>query len=163
MFLRRNGQNDISAQSMTRFSSSQITCKFNLSGKTLGEWDIVVQNPWRWPKVNYEYELHNAFEIKELAAQDPDDGVTEIGKIEDSYLYPNVIRGEREISIEKIPVKVKINIYDRIGNKLKEVEVGYQNNKIDISDLGLTTGIYYVIAEDIATGDTKVLKFLFVK
>ncbi len=156
VFLRRNNTNNIAAQNVVRVNSTQITCKFNLSGVATGTWDVAVQNPWRYPLVNYQYELHDSFtvEVPSIAGK---------SSINESYLFPNVINGERKISIKKMPEKVIINIYDRIGNKLKTAEVTEQNNEIDISDLQLSTGIYFIIAEDIDTGKKKVLKFMFVK
>ena len=160
VLLRKDGESDIKAIETIVIDGHTMQCKFNLSGAALGQWHVVAYNRYRWPHFNYKFIKENIYEVKEA----PDDAAgTEEGKIEDSYLYPNVINGERKISINKIPEKVKIKIYNRIGDKLKEAEVTLKDNEVDISDLSLTTGIYYVIAEDTATGDTKVLKFLFVK
>ena len=160
VLLRKDGESDIKAIETIVIDGHTMQCKFNLSGAALGQWHVVAYNRYRWPHFNYKFIKENIYEVKEA----PDDAAgTEEGKIEDSYLYPNVINGERKISINKIPEKVKIKIYNRIGDKLKEAEVTLKDNEVDISDLSLTTGIYYVIAEDIATGNTKVLKFLFVK
>ena len=159
--LKRDGQSDIWAAEVQVVDAHTIKCKFNLSGKAIGIWHVVAYNRYRWPHFNYKLIRENIYEVKE--APDEDISGTEECNIKDSYLYPNVVRGEEKISINKICEKTKIKIYDRIGNKLKQAEVTLKDNEIDISDLGLATGIYYVIAEDIATGDTKVLKFLFVK
>ncbi len=160
VLLRKDGQSDIKAIETIVIDGHTMQCKFNLSGAILGQWHVVAYNRYRWPHFNYKFIKENIYEVK--VASDDVSG-TEEGKIEDSYLYPNVIRGEKKLSINKIPEKVKIKLYNRIGDVLKEAEVTLKDNEVDISDLSLTTGIYYVIAEDIATGDTKVLKFLFVK
>jgi hypothetical protein len=43
--LTKSGQTDISATGVTVVSATQITCTFDLTGKTIGFWDIVVTNP----------------------------------------------------------------------------------------------------------------------
>ncbi|PIY49407.1 MAG: hypothetical protein COZ05_00470 [Armatimonadetes bacterium CG_4_10_14_3_um_filter_59_10] len=43
--LRKSGQNDIVAMNVALTSSSQIACTFDLTGKAVGPWDVVVTNP----------------------------------------------------------------------------------------------------------------------
>jgi PKD repeat protein len=42
--LQKSGESDISATGVTVISSSQITCSFNLAGKTAGVWNVKVIN-----------------------------------------------------------------------------------------------------------------------
>ena len=43
--LTRSGQPDINATNVVRVTASQITCDFNLTGATTGQWNVVVTNP----------------------------------------------------------------------------------------------------------------------
>jgi len=44
--LRRSGEDSISATKVSRYSSSSVTCTFDLSNETkVGPWDIVITNP----------------------------------------------------------------------------------------------------------------------
>ncbi len=43
--LVKTGETDINATNVVVVSASQITCDFNLSGATTGQWDVVVTNP----------------------------------------------------------------------------------------------------------------------
>ena len=43
--LTKAGQTDIAATSVERVSASKITCTFDLTGKALGQWNVVVTNP----------------------------------------------------------------------------------------------------------------------
>lgn len=44
--LRRSGEDSISARTVSRYSSSSVTCTFDLSNETkVGPWDIVITNP----------------------------------------------------------------------------------------------------------------------
>ena len=157
--LKRDGETDIWATDLQVVDAHTILCRFDLNSAALGNWHIVGYNRYRWPHFNYKLIKEDAYEVKAPTGETGDVK----WNIKDSYIYPNVIKGERRISIKKMPEKVIINIYDRIGNKLKTAEVTEQNNEIDISDLQLSTGIYFIIAEDIDTGKKKVLKFMFVK
>ena len=43
--LTRSGQSDIAATSVNVVSTTKITCSFNLAGKAVGQWNVVVTNP----------------------------------------------------------------------------------------------------------------------
>ena len=43
--LRRAGQADVPGTSLVRNSSLQVTCSFDMTGKPLGPWDVVLTNP----------------------------------------------------------------------------------------------------------------------
>jgi len=43
--LTKTGQADIAGSSVTVVSSTKITCKFDLTGKAIGTWNVVVTNP----------------------------------------------------------------------------------------------------------------------
>jgi len=43
--LKKSGQADIAAASVSVVSSTKITCRFNLAGAALGAWNLFIQNP----------------------------------------------------------------------------------------------------------------------
>lgn len=168
--LKKKGNANIYAQSVTMVSSTKITCRFDLTGANTGLWDLMVLNPWVWPQVNYRYIVHNAIEIKTPPSASSSPPVTQSnapavsqGNFEESFLYPNVLRDVKIIELKKIPGDIMASVYDKLGNLLKETDLGLNNNKIDISKLSLTTGIYYVIVLEKVSGKKRMLKFLFIK
>lgn len=165
--LKKDGKSDIWAEDVQVIDNHTMICRFDLTGAKTGKWHVTAYNRYRWPHFNYKLIKEDIYEIKQSSSgEDDTDGSDDVELVKDiksSYLYPNVIRGERKIKIKKIPGKIKVQIYNKIGNMLKEAEVEPEDEGIDISSLDLTTGIYYTILEDLSTGEKRVLKFLFIK
>ena len=57
--LSMSGQSDIIGDNVAVESANKITCRFDLTGKTIGLWDVVVTNP------DYQYgTLHQGFKVE---------------------------------------------------------------------------------------------------
>ena len=60
VILRREGQDDIVAAIEGNIAPTELKCTFDLAGKTVGKWDVVVTNP----DTKQEGQKPTAFEIK---------------------------------------------------------------------------------------------------